>query len=321
MGNSALTRLLLGLVLVVVVFAALVGLGNQWRSQATGEAGSPLALPVGIVPGASTSPLALASPLPSPPVSPLPAAVSPLPTPAGAVSGAGTPVYGYRVVNVYPHDPNAFTQGLVFFDGFLYEGTGLRGRSSLRKVELESGQVLQQVDLPDQYFGEGIALWEDRIFQLTWQARVGFVYDRESFSLLEEFAYATEGWGLTQDGTHLIMSDGTANLYFLEPTTLEVVRQVEVRDGAQPVTRLNELEYVEGEIYANIWQTDRIARIDPASGQVVAWVDLAGLLPPADRGQPVDVLNGIAYDSEAKRLFVTGKLWPKLFEIELIPPG
>ncbi len=320
MGNSAATRLLLSLVLVVVGIAALVGLGNQWRSQATGGAGSPLALPVGSASSGSISPLEPASPLPGSPLSPLPAVDSPLPTPTAVISGGGTPVYSYRVVNVYPHDPNAFTQGLAFFDGFLYEGTGLRGQSSLRKVELESGRVLQQVDLPDQYFGEGIALWEDRIFQLTWQARVGFMYDRERFSLLGEFAYATEGWGLTQDGTHLIMSDGTAYLYFLDPTTLAVVRQVEVRDGAQPVIRLNELEYVEGEIYANIWQTDRIARIDPADGQVVAWVDLAGLLPPADRGQPVDVLNGIAYDPAGRRLFVTGKLWPKLFEIELIPP-
>ena len=230
------------------------------------------------------------------------------------------PVYMYNVTNVYPHDRNAFTQGLVFQDGFLYEGTGLYGRSSLRKVELETGEILQIYELPEQFFGEGITTYEDKIIQLTWKSHVGFVYDKESFDLLGEFSYSTEGWGITYDGECLIMSDGTSTLYFLNPETFEKVGQIQVFDRRGPVTKLNELEYVEGQIYANIWQTDRIAIISPETGRLVGWIDLTGLLTEEDRSQPVDVLNGIAYDAESGRLFVTGKLWPKLFEVRVIPP-
>lgn len=254
------------------------------------------------------------------------APASPLTLPA-AESGWGeaaslpdqSPVfYTYEVVNVYPHDPEAFTQGLVFEGETLYEGTGLNGRSSLRRVDLTSGQVLQQVDLEPEYFGEGITLWEERIIQLTWQSRRGFVYDKTTFERLEAFDYPTEGWGITHDGRRLIMSDGSATLYFWDPNTFTPVDSVDVYDLSGPVARLNELEYINGEVWANIWQTDQIARIDPVSGQVLGWVDLAGLLTPEERAG-TDVLNGIAYMPESDRLFVTGKLWPKLFEIRAIP--
>lgn len=232
------------------------------------------------------------------------------------------PVYRYRVVNVYPHDPEAFTQGLVYEpqEGVLYEGTGLWGRSSLRRVELETGEVLQRYELPDAYFGEGITLWDRKIVQLTWQSRTGFVYDQESFALLEQFSYETEGWGITSDyeNQRLIMSDGSSTLYFWDPNTFEEVGRVGVRDRGKPVVRLNELELIGGWVWANVWQTDRIAVIDPQTGRVGAWVDLTGLLPPEERTGQEDVLNGIAYDPEGDRLFVTGKLWPKLFEIELV---
>ncbi len=230
------------------------------------------------------------------------------------------PVYSYRVVRSYPHDRQAFTQGLVYEAGELYEDTGIRGQSSLRRVELETGTVRQQYELPRQYFGEGITLFGDRIIQLTWQSRIGFVYDRGSFQLIQQFSYPTEGWGITHDGSRLIMSDGTANLYFLEPKTFTEIDRLEVRDEHGPVIRLNELEYVRGDLYANVWQTDRIARIDLLTGRVVAWIDLKGLLSVADRLQRVDVLNGIAYDADHDRLFVTGKWWPKLFEIQLVAP-
>ena len=228
-------------------------------------------------------------------------------------------VYTYKVVGSYPHDSDACTQGLVFDNGVLYEGTGLYGRSSLRKVDLERGEVLQTHNLPEQYFGEGITIYRDEIFQLTWQSNVGFIYDKQDFSLLGEFNYDTEGWGMTNDGKRLIMSDGTSTLHFLDPDSLKEIKRIEVYDLDGPVNRLNELEYVKGEIYANIWQTNRIARINPTTGQVDGWIDLTGILNPQDVINPVDVLNGIAYDSKNGRLFVTGKLWPKLFEIELIP--
>jgi glutamine cyclotransferase len=232
----------------------------------------------------------------------------------------GIPVYTYNVVNTYPHDRNAFTQGLVFEDGVLYEGTGGFGHSTLRRVELETGVVLQIRELSDQFFGEGIAIYEDKIIQLTWQSNIGFVYDKDSFELLQEFNYSTEGWGITHDGERLIMSDGTSTLHFLDPQTFEEIGQLEVYDNDGPVARLNELEYIQGEIYANVWQTDRVARIAPETGRVIGWVELGGLLTTEDLSEPVDVLNGIAYDAEVDRLFVTGKLWPKLFEIELISP-
>jgi glutamine cyclotransferase len=230
------------------------------------------------------------------------------------------PVYSYSIVNIYPHDRNAFTEGLVFEDGVLYEGTGRLGHSTLRRVGLETGDILQIHELSDEFFGEGIAIYGDEIIQLTWRSHIGFVYDKNTFELLQDFNYSTEGWGITHDGTSLIMSDGTSTLHFLDPQTFEEIGHIEVFDNNGPVTRLNELEYVQGEIYANVWQTDRIAMIAPETGRVLGWIDLGGLLSAEDRSEPVDVLNGIAYDVETDRLFVTGKLWPKLFEIELIPP-
>jgi len=230
------------------------------------------------------------------------------------------PVLGYRIVNTYPHDPRAFTQGLVFADGILYEGTGLRGQSSLRKVDLKTGNILRVRQLSAHFFGEGITIYGNRVIQLTWRAKVGFVYDRQTFQLLETFNYPTEGWGITHDGRSLIMSDGTSTLYFLDPQTFQEVDRLAVHTRDGPVSRLNELEYVQGEIYANVWKTDRIARISPQTGEVVGWIDLEGLLKPEDRNSRIDVLNGIAYDVENDRLFVTGKLWPKLFEIELVVP-
>lgn len=250
-----------------------------------------------------------------------PTAESAYPAPTGDAEG-DILVFTYEVVNTYPHDPDAFTQGLVYeAGGILYEGTGLRGESSLRKVELETGKVLQIHRLADQYFGEGIAVYDDRIAQLTWQSNVGFVYEKESFQQTGDFEYPTEGWGLTYDDERLIMSDGTATLHFLDPDTFKEIGTVEVNDANGPVTRLNELEYIDGEVYANVWTTDRIVRIDPETGQVTAWIDLTGLLSQEERAKldQVDVLNGIAYDAENDRFFVTGKWWPTVFEIVLLP--
>jgi len=255
---------------------------------------------------------------PNQPIAPASQTLPPAAPPISRTVEAAIPRYGYRVVNTYPHDRSAFTEGLQYVDGALYEGTGLNGHSSLRKVELETGTVLQSHELAQAYFGEGIAIFGDKIFQLTWQSHVGFIYDKASFEQVGQFEYPTEGWGLTQDGSRLIMSDGTATLRFLDPDTLEQTGQIEVRDERGPVERLNELEYVRGEVYANVWRTDRLVRIHPQSGQVRAWVDLSGLLSPSDRDRPVDVLNGIAYDPASDRVFVTGKFWPRLFEIELV---
>ncbi|MHC4229560.1 MAG: glutaminyl-peptide cyclotransferase [Planctomycetota bacterium] len=231
----------------------------------------------------------------------------------------GQAEWTYEIVNTHPHDPNAFTQGLVFEDGFLYEGTGLNGRSELRKVELETGKVLRTRKLPDEYFGEGITILGGRIIQLTFQSNVGFVYDKETFELLQEFSYPSEGWGLTHDGEHLIMSDGTPMLYFLDPETLARVRKIMVLDKDNALWGLNELEYIKGQIYANVWPKNRIVRIDPNSGKVIGWIDFKGLLAPQDYSNDLDVFNGIAYDPAGDRLFVTGKCWPKLFEVKLIP--
>jgi glutamine cyclotransferase len=225
--------------------------------------------------------------------------------------------YTYEIVNTYPHDPGAFTQGLVFHQGLLYESTGLNGSSSLRRVELETGRVLRKVDVPPAFFAEGLALLNGRLYQLTWQNQQGFVYDLDSFNLVGGFRYTGEGWGLTHNGRSLIMSDGTSQIRFLNPDTFEAQRVINVQDNGREIAQLNELEYVKGEIYANIWQTDRVARIDPNSGRVTAWINLSGLLSPEDRARGVDVLNGIAYDEASDRLFVTGKFWPKLFEIRL----
>ncbi len=245
------------------------------------------------------------------------AAMLALATPIAVAGADTTPVYAYHVVNVYPHDRDAFTQGLAYDDGVLYEGTGLYERSMLRQVELESGRVLAQRRLPRHVFGEGITVLGDRIIQLTWRSQIVFSYDKRSLQLLSQRPYAREGWGITHDGTQLILSDGSATLRFLDPRTLAVRRRVEVHDERGPVANLNELEHVRGEIYANVWQSDRVAVISPLNGRVRFWIDLAGLLSAEDA--PVDVLNGIAYDKERDRLFVTGKLWPKLFEIKIMP--
>lgn len=227
------------------------------------------------------------------------------------------PVYTYDIINSYPHDQNAFTQGLVYQNGYIYESTGRHGSSSLRKVDLQSGEVIQISSLPNRFFGEGITIFHDKIIQLTWKSRVGFAYDKESFNFLHGFSYVTEGWGITDDNNHLIMSDGSPRLYFLDPDNFKIINIVRVFDNNGPVSNLNELEYISGEVFANVWQTNRIARINPKTGQVTGWIDLEGLLSKDDHTQPVDVLNGIAYDKKNDRLFVTGKLWPKLFEIKL----
>lgn len=225
------------------------------------------------------------------------------------------PISGYRVVNEYHHDRGAFTQGLVYADGVLFEGTGRYGESTLRRVDLATGEVLQSRALAPEYFGEGIALLGDRIYQLTWKTQTAFVYDRETFDPLGTFSYPTEGWGLTTDGERLIMSDGTSRLVFRDPETFAEIGALDVRDDDQPIPYLNELEYVDGEIWANVWQSDFIARIDPATGRVTGWINLTGLLGSGARRAVV--LNGIAHDPATGRIFVTGKLWPRIFEIEL----
>ena len=228
------------------------------------------------------------------------------------------PVYGYKIINRYPHDTHAFTQGLVFHEGFLYEGTGLQGQSSLRKIELESGEILKMIRLPNHIFGEGITLSKDRIVQLTWSSRKGFVYDRDSFALLQKFSYKTEGWGITSDGERLMMSDGSSMITFLDPENFTEIGKIQVCDVNGPVEKLNELEYIKGEIYANVWRSERIVRIAPDTGKVTGWIDLEGILLREGPIKPVDVLNGIAYDAEKDRLFVTGKLWPKVYEIKIV---
>lgn len=224
---------------------------------------------------------------------------------------------GYQVIKTYPHDRNAFTQGLVFHDGYLYEGTGQENRSNLRKVKLGTGEVVNQLNLESHLFGEGIAILGEKIYQLTWQTKVGFVYDRNTFRLINRIYYQTEGWGLTAIENRLLMSDGSNILYFIEPDSFAAVSTLEVYDNKAKVSDLNELEYINGEIWANIWQTDMIARIDPKSGKVIAYIDLKGLLVDSGADPKPDVLNGIAYDAAGKRIFVTGKNWPKLFEIKI----
>jgi glutamine cyclotransferase len=238
--------------------------------------------------------------------------------PAPSAARYATAVYAYKIVHTYPHDPQAFTQGLALDHGTLYESTGLLGRSSLRKVDLKTGSVLEIRRLPAQLFGEGMTVFRDRLVQLTWRSGVGLVYEKKSLRLLEEFTYPGEGWGLTQDGKRLIMSDGTATLRFLDPETYKEIGKIAVFDGNSPVRGLNELEYVHGEVYANVWLTSRIARIDPTSGRVVAWIDLDALARENASFNPDAVLNGIAYDPRSKHLFVTGKLWPNLYEIKLV---
>jgi glutamine cyclotransferase len=237
-----------------------------------------------------------------------------------AFAAPGIPTYDFKVVRSYPHDPEAFTEGLLYRDGFLYESTGLTGKSSIRKVNLETGKVVQSKDIPPQYFGEGLTVWNDTLVGLTWQTQTGFVFDLKTFEMRSQFAYPGEGWGLTQNGKELIMSDGTAVLRFLDPKTFLEVRRIKVTADGIAVPQLNELEVVGDEIFSNIWHTNTIARIDPSNGKIVGWIDLGKLYPNAGKGPTGEnVMNGIAYDAEKKRLFVTGKLWPKIYEIKIIP--
>lgn len=232
-------------------------------------------------------------------------------------SNATVPKYGYQIVNIWPHDSNAFTQGLILADGKMLESTGQEGQSSLRSVALETGRILKKVDVSLPYFAEGIALLDGKIYQLTWQHQLGFIYNSETLERVGEFRYDGEGWGLTTDGRSLIMSDGSSRLRFLDPTSFKVTKTLTVLDGKVPILNLNELEFVQGEIYANIWHDDRIAVIDPNTGRVTAWIDLTGLMPEDELDDPEAVLNGIAYDQANDRLFVTGKLWPRIYEIRI----
>ena len=239
---------------------------------------------------------------------------------AGALAAPAIPTYDFKVVRSYPHDPQAFTQGLLYRDGFLYESTGLNGKSSIRKVNLETGKVLQSKDIPPQYFGEGLTVWKDTLVGITWQTQTGFVFDLATFDLRNQFAYPGEGWGLAQNGKELVLSDGSATLRFLDPKTFLEVRRVKVTADGIAVNQINELEVVGDEIFANIWHTNTIARIDQNTGKIVGWIDLGKLYPDAGKGPTGEnVLNGIAWDADKKRLFVTGKLWPKLYEIKLVP--
>ncbi len=240
--------------------------------------------------------------------------------PVAPAQAAALPVDTLAVVRAHPHDPAAFTEGLLYRDGFLFESTGLNGRSSVRKVELMSGRIVQKVDLPSDYFGEGLTDWGGELINLTWQTRIGFVFDLKTFARKRSFDYLGEGWGLAHDSQVIYQSDGTSSLRVLDPVSLRELKRLTVTADGRPIARLNELEVVDGEIYANVWQTDFIARIDPASGHVLGWIDLTGLLASHAGPTPeVDVLNGIAYDARGKRLFVTGKLWPWLFEIRRVP--
>jgi glutamine cyclotransferase len=259
--------------------------------------------------GSSPTPTPTQTP---PPTSPTPT-ISPAPTLDPSTSNGPTS-YTYKIVKTYRHDPSAFTEGLVFDNGVLYESTGLT--SSLRRVDLESGNVLQKVSLSEEYFGEGLAVVNYSLVQLTWQNQIGFIYDKSTFSLLGNFSYNTEGWGLTYDGNRLIMSDGSSKLTFLDPITFQKNGQVIVHDGKTSIANINELEYVNGDVYANIWLQQKIAIIDPQNGNVKGWIDLTGIYQSHNID---DVLNGIAYDSQNNRLFITGKYWPNLYQIIIIP--
>jgi len=308
--------------IVVVIFLLLMLSGCGQASQAA-DVSSPTFTAVPWPSATSVPPtateIAIVTPIltedltPVSPVSPVSTPTS-SPTPQIDLENLTAINYTYKVINVFPHDHRSFIQGLIYVDGELLEGSGLYGESSLRRVDLETGEIKQFLELPQQFFGEGITVWGDDIIQLTWKESTGFVYDKDTFELKRQFVYPTEGWGITHDGEKLIMSDGTANLYFWDPETYTQIDRIEVHDANGPVIRLNELEYINGEVYANVWQTYRIVRIDPETGWVVGSIDLHGVIT----GEPIDVLNGIAYDAENDRLFVTGKLWPKLFEIELV---
>ena len=228
------------------------------------------------------------------------------------------PEYSYQITNKYPHDPTAFTQGLVYHNGHFYEGTGLRGQSTLRITEPETGEIIQSINLAAEYFGEGITILDDQIYQLTWRSHTAFTYTLE-LTQIETWSIPDEGWGLTHNGTHLIMSDGTATLSYIDPDTYTITDTITVTHQGTEITRINELEYIEGYIYANIWQTDQIAIINPETGTVESWIDLTGLQDHLDTTTGIDVLNGIAYDTENQRIYVTGKRWPNLFQIKLVP--
>lgn len=229
----------------------------------------------------------------------------------------GPQLYGFKVVAAYPHDPMAYTQGLVIDHGRLYEGTGRYGASSIRRVDLPSGRVEKIHAIEREYFGEGITILGNKLYEITWKSGLAFVYDVDTFNVVQTFQYPTEGWGLTHDGEHLILSDGTATLRFLDPATFKTQREITVHDGDEPVPKLNELEFIEGEIWSNVWYDDRIARVSPKDGTVLGWIDLSELYPRSARSSDA-VLNGIAYDRDAKRLFVTGKYWPQLYEIKVV---
>jgi glutaminyl-peptide cyclotransferase len=240
---------------------------------------------------------------------------------AQSASSSRVREYTFELVQKFPHDPKAFTQGFVYDNGFFYEGTGIEGQSSLRQERIETGEILRKIDLDPQYFGEGIAIIGDKVYQLTWKSHIAFVYNLSDFSFVRSFSYSGEGWGLAGNGNELYLSDGSADIRVVDPATFSEKRRIHVRDGAMAVDQLNELECVEGEIFANVWHSNRIARISPQTGEVIGWIDLAGLMNPAYRLAPEAVLNGIAYDRQHKRLFVTGKLWAAVFEIKIVPKG
>ncbi len=295
-----------------------LGKGRPWRACGLLLAISAAAAGCSSAAGSGDEPMLAGVDASAPAASARPAAPVDAETTSGAQAAGGTRRQTYEVVRTYPHDPGAFTQGLVFHNGYLYEGTGRRGESSLRKVELESGRVVESVDLAPMFFGEGIVIFGQRIYQLTWQSGTGFVYDLESLTVLGQFRQFTQGWGLTHDGVQLILSDGSAQIYFLDPETVAPVRQIEVRDQGRPIDQINELEYIDGEIYANVWHSDDILRISPRTGEVLGRIDMSGIIDDALVRDPEAVLNGIAYDAASGRTFVTGKLWPRLFEVRFV---
>ncbi len=302
-GHLLIAALVLIALIVGAVVVVVLGFYPKSGSQTPVQSSTPTP---------TETPSATSSPTVSPTSTPT---TSPSPTPTSTPS-SGALVYTYSIVNTFPHDSYAFTQGLVVeSDDVLLEGTGNYGASSLRRVGLRNGTVLQQYNLSSDYFGEGIAVVGDRLIQLTWQNYTGFVYNKTTFELLETFSLSTEGWGLTYNGTHLILSDGTSTLYFLDPNTFQTVGNAAVHDGGMLISRLNELEYINGDVYANIWQEHRIAIINPQTGQVKAYIDLTGLYQTSN---PNAVLNGIAYNSRTNQLYITGKYWPHLYEIQLV---
>lgn len=234
---------------------------------------------------------------------------------------AAAPVAGYKVVAKFPHSTESYTEGFFYLNGLFYEGTGMKGRSAVMAIEPATGKVVQKLDLPGQYFGEGIIDWGPNLYEWTWQSHVGFVYDRFSLRQVAQFTYDGEGWGMTRSAKEIITSDGSSTLRFRDAKTFKETRHIVVRDGAKEIAELNELEYVKGEIYANVWHEDRIARISPADGHVIGWIDLSGILPDTEKVDAESVLNGIAYDAQHDRLFVTGKQWPAIFEIKMVAPG